>query len=90
MQCWTTEVFVLGGLQLRVYDRSQVAREEILVQCDLLRDLVLDMSNTAIGECMPFNFKFAKDLLQFGENVHDNVWFTCELQVVDVLGQDGD
>ena len=86
MQFWNAKVFVLGGLQLWVYNRSQIVREESLVQRNLLRDLVLNVSNTAGGECVPFNLKFTEDLLQFGENLHDDVWFACELQVVDVLG----
>ena len=79
------QVFWLGVLKLSVDYRPEVAYEHNLIQGDFFGLLILDMSNTAIGEGVPLNFKLTKHTLDCGKNKDDDFAEAGKPKVIDVL-----
>ena len=68
---------------------TKTARILDLVQGNLLGHTIPYVANATIGEHVPLDLQFAKDFLQLGQYVVDNLRLSNELQVVHMFGEHG-
>ena len=72
-----------------MHDGSEVSSEHYLVKCDLHRGFVLNVADTAVGENVPLDLKFAKLLLDLAHYLLHSMRFTRELEIIDMLRHAG-
>ena len=59
-----------------------------LIEADTVCLRTLDMSYTAVDEFMPIDLHLTKDLLYFGKDFLDAVWFSGALEIIHMFGHD--
>ena len=69
-------------------DCLQSARKVDLVKRNTPSVRVLNVSDTAVSEVVFVDLHLAKDLLDVCNDVLNDFWLTCDLQVIHMLGHD--
>ena len=89
MQLWATQIVGLSTAQLRMDYGPEFLHILGLVQRDLHRDPILVMTDPAVGKLVPLDLKLPKGCMQVTNHSLLLLWFTCELNVVHMLGEHG-